>query len=162
MSDPDRPIDLEGVRLEPYLSAYLMGGVKEDMPVLDRVSVRGKRSEAVARMKSYFISDSDGRFHLSMLMGTILVTQVGVVHALVLSEREKKSIEVYMSDYDITLNRQIVKPSGVQLVLDVVNKVVVPAGTRRKAPRSFYRWHFTVGDDEGVAWSGTMTLVFPF
>ena len=162
MSDSDRLIDLEGVRLEPYLSAYLMGGVKEDVPILDRVSVRGKHCEGVARLKSYFVSDSEGRFHLSMLAGTILVTQLGVVHGLVLSDREKKSIEVYMSDFDITLQRQITKPSGIRLVLDVVNKIVVPAGTRRKTPRSFYRWHFTVGDDDGVAWSGTITLVFPF
>ena len=155
-------LELEGSQIEPYLSAYLMGGFRDDVPRIERVTLDGKQAVAHARLTSFYVSENDNRFHLSMVTGTLLITQAGLIHGLAIANREKKGLEVYMSDFSISLTRQLVKPELVKISLDLINKIVVPPSGQRRHPRTFYRWRFSIDDDVGTAWSGLITLVFPF
>lgn len=145
--------------LKPYLSSYLMGGFKQDTPEFDTLTVDGSSVEATCNLTAYFVSPSDNKYHLSMIMGTMLVTQVGIVHALVINGYSAKSSEVYMSEFQVTLKRQITDPNKTKVKMDVANRITVPPSGLRKLPRTFYRWKFDVGDG---AWLGNVTLVFPF
>jgi hypothetical protein len=157
--DEQLPIKLEGADLEPYLSDYLMrGGLLQDVPEIDRIDVTGSVVEATWHMRSWFVSRQDGKFHLSGLVASVLLVQVGIVHGLVLEGRKRKSTEIYMSDYQIKLHREITATSGVKVRMEKTHRIVLPASVGQPIERSFCSWRFDVGDG---AWRGKMTLMFP-
>jgi hypothetical protein len=150
---------LEGSALDPFLSDYLMrGGLNQDVAVFDHVDVSGKRVAATCHMKSFFVSPHDGRFHLSGLVGTALLVQLGIVHGLLLEGSDRKSGEVYLSDYQVTLRREITETEGLPIQMDMIHCIHLPAKAQQPQGRAFYSWRFAVADG---AWRGKMTMVFP-
>jgi hypothetical protein len=159
---------LEGERLKGYFSTYLMGGgLSEDVPEIEEVLIKGNFATATCRLKSYFVSPSDLEFHLSAVIGMVLLVQTGIAHAYADAGFDRKPSdggEVFLSEYNVRYLDQVRNASGITLSLERINRVHVPPIGRRKRPRTVNRWNLRVteGGTTNASWNGNMALVFPF
>lgn len=152
-------MDLDRGAIAPYVSAYLLGGgVQRDVPDIDRVTIAGKHVEATCHMKEYFSSPHDGTFHLSGVVGSTLLVQLGIIHGLILEGHERKDCEIFLSELRVKCKKEISATEGLRLAMDLTHRLVLPANEESSGPRAFCTWRFDV--DEG-AWDGRLTLMLP-
>lgn len=150
---------LKGDKLNALMSPYWAEGFKQDTHDLASVTINKNRIEAECKMKSFFISPTDPRFHLSVFNATDFICQAGIVHALFINGFESKQHEVLMTDIQMTLTKQVMDPTLIPITMEIYAKSVTTPSQSRKTPRSFYKWKFDVANG---AWWGTVTLCFPF
>ena len=151
---------LEPGQLVPLYAPFLMsGGMGDEKIAFDWVEVDGKTVKASCRITDYFKSPWDFEFHLNAVTGMALVSQLAMIHGMVVCGIDRKDFEILMMDYQQTLAELIRERENIHVSMTVVHRAVAPAGWRRRHPRTFFKWTFTL--NEG-AWSGSISAAFPF
>ena len=157
LTPPNVVLDQEG--MAPFLSDYLMrGGVQKDVAEIDEVRIAGVRVQATCHMKDWFTSPHDGTFHLSGVVGSTLLVQLGIIHGLVLEGHSRKDAEVFLSDYQMKCVREVTATEGLTIEMERIHRIVLPSTNGTPGSRSFCTWRFDV---DGGAWKGRLTLVLP-
>lgn len=148
------------VELEPLYAPFLMsGGMGQERVAFDWVSIAGKTATAGCHLADYYKSPWDFEFHLSAAAGMTMVTQMAIIHGMVVCGVDRKDFEILMMDFRQTMPNVIRDPKSIRLAATIVQRTVAPAGWRQPHPRTFFKWNFTL--NEG-AWAGSVALAFPF
>lgn len=150
---------LEGVALKSLLSPYWDEGFKQDTHRISHINVDGNKAKAICNMTSHFTSPTDPRFHLSIFNAVDFICQVGIAHALYLNNYNEKTVEVLMTDIQVTLTKQVYEPKEIPIDMEIFGRSTTAPGLNRKTSRSFYKWKFDVANG---LWWGNVTLCFPF
>ncbi len=155
----DQSGSYEGSRLDRFLSPYWLTEFKKETPRLNSVAIEGKKISARCSVAAAYRSPYYNTERFSAANAMALVAQVAIVHAHVLSGKEEKTGESLLTDYGITLTRIIKQVEDVSIQMQLYAHSVVEATGRRKVPRSFFSWRFSICDD---AWWGRVQASFPF
>lgn len=151
---------LEPVELEPFYAPFLMsGGMGHERIAFDWVQVAGKTVTASCHLSEYFKSPWDFEFHLNAVTGMAMISQLAMIHGMVLCGVDRKDFEILMMDYQQTMTNLIRDRENIRLSMTVVQRTAVPAGWRLQHPRTLFKWTFTV--NEGT-WVGSTAAAFPF
>ena len=151
---------LEPTELEPFYAPFLMsGGMGHERIAFDWVHVDGKTVTASCHLSEYFKAPWDFEFHLNAVTGMAMLSQLAMIHGMVVCGVDRKDFEILMMDYQQTMPNLIREPRGIQLAMTIVQRTVAPAGWRLSHPRTFFKWTFTVNDG---AWTGAASAAFPF
>lgn len=137
----------------------MSGGMGQDRIAFDWVAVAGKTVTASCHLSSYYKSPWDFEFHLNAVTGMAMLSQLGMIHGMVVCGVDRKDFEILMMDYRQTMTNHIKERENIRLSMTIVQRTVAPAGWRQQHPRTFFKWNFTV--NEGV-WSGSAAAAFPF
>lgn len=153
--------ELGAGQLEQLYAPFLMsGGMGEEKIAFDWVNVDGKTATASCRLDGFYRSPWDFEFHLNALTGMALISQLAMIHGMVVCGVERKDFEILMMDYHQTMTTLVREQSGIRVEMNIVQRSVAPAGFRgQNHPRTFFKWTFTVNDG---AWRGTLAAAFPF
>ncbi len=125
----------------------------------DWVQVTGKTVTASCHLSEYFKSPWDFEFHLNAVTGMAIVSQLGMIHGMVVCGVDRKDFEILMMDYQQTMTKPILDPTDIRLAMTIVQRTVAPAGLGTPYPRTYFKWNYTV--NEGT-WSGSAAAAFPF
>jgi hypothetical protein len=153
--------ELGAGELEQLYAPFLMsGGMAEEKIAFDWVKVDGKTATASCRLDGFYRSPWDFEFHLNAITGMALISQLAMIHGMVVCGVERKDFEILMMDYQQTMTALVREQSGIRLEMNIAQRSVAPAGFRgQKHPRTFFKWTFTVNDG---AWRGALAAAFPF
>jgi hypothetical protein len=150
---------LEGESLITLVSPYWKQGFKTEAHDISKIHVSGNHAVATCSMSSYFTSPDEPRFHLSPVSMTNFLCQIGGAHALFLNGHAKNNFEVMMTDFSLTVTKQVSDPKEIPIRMDIFSQSMTPPAGARTHSRTFYKWRFDIG--EGASW-GTISLCFPF
>lgn len=151
---------LEPIELEPFYAPFLMsGGMGHERIAFDWVQVAGKTVTASCHLSEYFKSPWDFEFHLNAVTGMAMISQLAMIHGMVVCGVDHKDFEILMMDYHQQMPNLIREPRGIRLAMTIVQRTVAPAGWRQQHPRTFFKWTFTLNDG---AWAGSASAAFPF
>jgi len=137
----------------------MSGGMGQERIAFDWVQVAGKTVTASCHLADHFRSPWDFEFHLNAVTGMAMISQLAMIHGMVVCGVDRKDFEILMMDYQQTMPDLIRDPVGIRLAMTIVQRSVAPAGWRQPYPRTFFRWTFTVNDG---AWTGAASAAFPF
>ena len=137
----------------------MSGGVGQERIAFDWVSVTGKTVTASCHLSDYYKSPWDFEFHLNAVTGMVMISQLAMIHGMVVCGVDRKDFEILMMDYQQTMPNLIRDPKGIRLSMTIVQRTVAPAGWRQQHPRTFFKWTFTL--NEG-SWAGAASAAFPF
>ena len=137
----------------------MSGGMGQERIAFDWVHVAGKTVTASCHLSDYFKSPWDFEFHLNAVTGMAMISQLAMIHGMVVCGVDRKDFEILMMQYQQTMTNLIVDRERIRLSMTVVQRTVAPAGWRQPHPRTFFKWTFTV--NEG-AWVGSAAAAFPF
>jgi hypothetical protein len=115
--------------------------------------------EAICRQPDFFISPTDPKYHLSVPSAINFLCQVGIAQALFINGYSTKTVEVLMTDFSMTLTKQLGDPNHIPVKMNIFGHLVTSQTEQRKTPRTFYKYKYEIGEG---AWWGTVTLCFPF
>lgn len=144
---------LRGDALKTVLSPYLENGFQQDQHHLHEVTIDGTVATATCSLPTYFISPSEGRFHLSGLGGSAFVWQVGIVHAHFLAGQKRKCTEVLLREYSLKCSKAISNPELINVELTLQRRRSLSAAN------SIFGWTFSL---EHGLWRGHVTAIFSF
>jgi hypothetical protein len=151
---------LEPIELEPFYAPFLMsGGMGHERIAFDWVEVAGKTVTARCHLAGYYKSPWDFEFHLNAVTGMAMISQLAMVHGMVVCGVDRKDFEILMMDYQQTMPKLIRDPADIRLAMTIVQRTVAPAGWRQQHPRTFFKWTFTLNDG---CWVGAASAAFPF
>jgi hypothetical protein len=151
---------LEPGELEPLYAPFLMaGGMGHERIAFDWVEVAGKMVTASCHMAEHFRSPWDFEFHLNAVTGMAMISQLAMIHGMVVCGVDRKDFEILMMDYRQTMTDAIRDRERIRLSMTVAQRTVVPAGFRQRHPRTMFKWTFTVNDG---TWTGAIAAAFPF
>jgi hypothetical protein len=151
---------LEPVELEPFYAPFLMsGGMGHERIGFDWVQVAGKTVTASGHLSEYFKSPWDFEFHLNAVTGMAMISQLAMIHGMVVCGVDRKDFEILMMEYQQTMKDVIRDRERIRLAMTIVQRTVAPAGWRQQHPRTYFKWTFTV--NEGT-WAGSAAAAFPF
>ena len=152
-------VKMSGEELKPFYSPYIMdGGQNQDVIRIDEVAIEGRLCKAKCSFESYFTSPTDTSFHLSLQRSVDLITQVAIIHALKLTGHEKKEVEIWCPEINLSLVRPQRDPNDIQITMELLSRHTVPASGQRVTPRTHFKWKVQVGASD---WFGTVTYVMP-
>lgn len=138
----------------------MSGGMGHEKIAFDWVSVEGKTVTAHCRLADYYKSPWDFEFHLNAVTGMAMLSQLAMVHGMVVCGVDRKDFEILMMDYQQTMKDAIRDPADIRISMTIVQRTVVPAGWKQQQhPRTFFKWTFTL--NEGT-WLGSASAAFPF
>ncbi len=142
-----------------YAPFLMSGGMGHERIVFDWVQVAGKTVTASCRLAEHYKSPWDFEFHLNAVTGMAMISQLAMVHGMVVCGVDRKDFEILMMDYQQTMPDLIRDPDNIQLSMTIVQRTVIPAGWRQAYPRTMFKWKFSV--NEGT-WAGAASAAFPF
>ena len=155
-----KKVRVEEDEIKPFCSPFLTdGGLGKNRFRIAVMEIDGKTVKARFHMTDYYISPIERRFHLDAANAMAIVTQVGIAQVLYLNGYVKKSVEVYMGEYNVHMARQVTSIEDNSVHMTVLSHVLVPAGGRRKTDRTFYKFKFDLCEGAMI---GTILLAFPF
>jgi hypothetical protein len=137
----------------------MSGGMGQERIVFDWVQVEGKTVTASCHLSDYFKSPWDFEFHLNAVTGMAMISQLAMIHGMVVCGVARKDFEILMMDYQQTMTNIIGDREGIKLSMTIAQRTVVPAGWKLQHPRTFFKWTFTVNDG---TWVGSLAAAFPF
>lgn len=88
---------LNAKELNPLIARYLTDGFRQDVITLDSVTHQPSKIKARFLVKEHFLP-SDGMFHLSAVMASLCVSQLGMVLASLECDLESKPYDLYLLD----------------------------------------------------------------
>jgi hypothetical protein len=137
----------------------MSGGMGQDRIAFDWVQVAGKTVTASCHLSDYFKSPWDFEFHLNAVTGMALISQLAMIHGMIVCGVDHKDFEILMMDYQQTMTNLIRDRENIRLSMTIVQRTVAPAGWRQEYPRTLFKWTFTVNDG---TWVGSTAAAFPF
>lgn len=142
-----------------YAPFLMAGGMGDEKIAFDWVDVAGRTVTASCRITEYFHSPWDFEFHLNAVTGMALVSQLAMIHGMVLCGVDRKDFEILMMEYEQRLTTIIKDRENIRVTMTVGSRSAAPAGWRQEHPRTFFKWTFSI--NEG-AWEGSCAAAFPF
>jgi len=142
-----------------YAPFLMSGGMGQERIAFDWVQVTGRTATASCHLSDHFKSPWDFEFHLNAVTGMAMISQLAMIHGMVVCGVDRKDFEILMMDYQQTMPNLIRDPEGIRLAMTIVQRTVAPAGWRQPYPRTFFKWTFTVNDG---TWQGAASAAFPF
>lgn len=147
MSPSDKTID---PAFEPFLSAYLSGGYKEDELVYDSITVEEGSIAATCSIGRHFLPPS-GVFHLTLPLAFIAVAQLSIIYAHIDNGLRRKESEIFVHDINLKCKHPVTRTRDIHVRLDVLAK-------RAMADGVFYVGGINVADE---AFHGRGTFLLP-
>jgi hypothetical protein len=139
---------LSSHQIEPYLSAYLMGGWRQDALTLDSVDVEDGRIRGLVRVSEFF-TPGDGVFHLTVPSVFIWVAQLAIIYGCWEHKLARKPGEIYVREISLKCKRPVNTTADIEFVLTLLSRREVPEGTYYSGSISVDREAF-VGDGRFV------------
>lgn len=93
-------------QIQPYLSAYLSDGWRQDEFTLSDVDVEPGQITAQVHVEAYFMP-GDGTFHFTVPQAFIWVAQLAIVYACWEHNLDEKPGEVYLREINLQCRRTI-------------------------------------------------------
>lgn len=137
----------------------MSGGMGQERIAFDWVSVEGKTVTARCRLADHYKSPWDFEFHLNAVTGMAMLSQLAMIHGMVVCGVDRKDFEILMMSYQQTMKDVIRDREDIRISMTIVQRSVAPAGWRQQHPRTYFKWTFTL--NEGT-WVGSAAAAFPF
>lgn len=110
--------------ISPLIAKYLDHGFRQDVITLDSVSHQPSAIKARFLVKEHFLP-SDGLFHLSGVMATLCLSQLGMVLASLECNLQSKPYDLYLMDSHLQfkkISRDLDFPATLTVVKHVTRK----------------------------------------
>jgi hypothetical protein len=143
-------MQLTANEIEPMLSAYLLGGWRDDDLQLKSVDLEPDSITALLRVTRFFLP-GDGRFHLSLLQAFIWVGQLALIHGCWDNRLDRKPGEIFIRSMTLECKRPVSNVEDLSFHLKSTSKRLVKGGV-------FYSGVISI--DHG-AFVGSGRYVFP-
>lgn len=143
-------MQLSSAQINPYLSAYLMGGWREDELQLVSVEVERDRITGIVDVMQCFAA-GDGQFHLTVPQAFIWVAQLGIIHGCWDHQLSKKPGEIYLREIGLQCRAPVRSSRGIEVTINITSRRNVPGGC-------FYQGTLAIG---GAAFVGEAKYVLP-
>jgi hypothetical protein len=118
---------LDSGEIEAFRSEYLSVGYKQDEVHLGETTLKDGSIESFFSVDPFHLA-GDGQFHLSVPVGTLVVSALALIYSHVDSGFTSKVSEVYLRSFAIVCRRAVRTPIEIPVKLSVQRRLAVSTG----------------------------------